>query len=293
MNWEKLRSDEFKSAVERSGGLCVIPIGCVEKHGEHLPLGTDYFEVKTHVELAAQIEDFVIFPVAPWLGDMMDVQSLDCFKYNHGSIALSQHTLLTVLEELCDQIGRNGFTKILFVNCHGGNVALLDYFLRAQGTKKRDYITMVVNSYEKTTTDAKEAYKYFSDNRADYPMLTDTDMQVLKTYADSPDGFAGGHGDFTETAWVMGAYPELVATDRYELGDGKSTGRIDHLKKLGVKVSCGWQANHPAMLSGKPAHGCSKTIGEAFNLYCGRRIANIVKVIKEDDDVVTIAQGNI
>ena len=293
MNWEKLRSDEFQAAVERSRGLCVIPIGCVEKHGEHLPLGTDYFEVKTHVELAAEMEDFVIFPISPWLGDMLDVQNLDCKKYNHGSITLSPHTLLTVLEELCEQIGRNGFTKILLVNCHGGNVALLDYFLRAQGNKNRSYITMAVNSYEKTITDAKQAYAYFCENRADYPMLTDSDMQVLKTYADYPDGFAGGHADFVETAWVMGKYPELVATDRYDLSDGKSNRRIDHIKKLGVKVACGWQANHPSMLSGRPAYGCTGTIGEAFNLYCARRIANIAKVIKEDDDIVTIAQGNI
>jgi hypothetical protein len=152
---------------------------------------------------------------------------------------------------------------------------------------------MTVNSYEKTITDAKEAYKYFSDNRGDYPMLTESDMQVLKTYADYPDGFAGGHADFVETAWMMGAYPDLVATDRYDLGDGKSTGRIDHIKKLGVKIASGWQANHPDMLSGRPAHGCTKTIGEAFNLYCARRIANIAKVIKSDDDIVSIAQGNI
>ena len=41
MQWENLREEEFNNAIERSGGLCVIPIGCLEMHGQHLPLGTD------------------------------------------------------------------------------------------------------------------------------------------------------------------------------------------------------------------------------------------------------------
>ena len=41
MLWENLRCDEFKAAVEKSNGVCAIPIGCVEAHGIHLPLGCD------------------------------------------------------------------------------------------------------------------------------------------------------------------------------------------------------------------------------------------------------------
>ncbi|MBQ2931988.1 MAG: creatininase family protein, partial [Clostridia bacterium] len=41
MLWEHLREEEFEDAVKRSGGVCVIPLGCIEKHGQHLPQGTD------------------------------------------------------------------------------------------------------------------------------------------------------------------------------------------------------------------------------------------------------------
>ena len=41
MKWEYLREEEFDGAIEKSGGLCVLPIGCVEKHGQHLPVGCD------------------------------------------------------------------------------------------------------------------------------------------------------------------------------------------------------------------------------------------------------------
>lgn len=291
MNWEFLRSDEMPDAIKRSKGLCIIPIGCTEKHGEHLPLGTDSLQVKVHVDMATEIEDAVVFPCTAWLGDMLDNHHFDYPERNHGCISLSPHTLLTVLEELCDEIAKNGFTKILFVNCHGGNTQMLDYFLRTQCYKKKNYATMTANSFDKVISNASAAYEYFVENRSDYPMLTDVDMETLKTYAEYPDGFGGGHGDFLETAWTMGAYPELVAPERYDLTDGSSTGRTYHLKKVDVKISSGWQANHPNALSGRPAYGCTETIGQAFNLYCARRIAKMIKVIKEDDDCVLIATG--
>ena len=37
MYWEYLREEEFKEAIEESKGLCVVPVGCMEKHGQHLP----------------------------------------------------------------------------------------------------------------------------------------------------------------------------------------------------------------------------------------------------------------
>ena len=41
MLWENLREEEIKQAVEISGGVCVMPMGCLEMHGQHLPLNTD------------------------------------------------------------------------------------------------------------------------------------------------------------------------------------------------------------------------------------------------------------
>ena len=61
MLWENLREEEFESAIEKSGKLCVIPIGCLEKHGQHLPVGTDNFIAKKVVYEAAKQEDVVIF----------------------------------------------------------------------------------------------------------------------------------------------------------------------------------------------------------------------------------------
>ena len=63
MKWEFLREEEFEGAIERSGGLCVLPLGCIEKHGQHLPVGCDSIHSRSLVEMAAELEDVMIFPI--------------------------------------------------------------------------------------------------------------------------------------------------------------------------------------------------------------------------------------
>lgn len=292
MNWENLRAEEFKDAIERSGGLCVLPIGCVEKHGQHLPLGTDTIAARAVVEQAAELEDVVIFPNAMWLGDVAVAHSqtkpLD--SGYQGFIAISPKTLLTLLEELCDEMARNGFRKILIVNNHGGNGPLLNFFLNSQAYGRKNYATMYTDVNDDIGYKADLFYGHMRDNRADYPMITDTDLEVLKGYAEREGGYGGGHGDFTETARILGCAPELVAKDRYDAENGISTGRRNYLKREGVSITGGWNANYPNSFSGYPSFGCSETIGQAINLYAARRLARIFKMLKNDEDCIEISK---
>ena len=41
MIWENLTVDEFNEATHKSKGVVLVPIGCLEKHGSHMPIGTD------------------------------------------------------------------------------------------------------------------------------------------------------------------------------------------------------------------------------------------------------------
>ena len=56
MQWEKLTAPDFAKAVEDTQGVCLLPLPCVEKHGEHLPLGTDLFIGMEICRRAAEIE---------------------------------------------------------------------------------------------------------------------------------------------------------------------------------------------------------------------------------------------
>ncbi|MBK7477466.1 MAG: creatininase family protein [Haliscomenobacter sp.] len=62
MNWQDLTGNEFIKAVEISEKVCLLPLSCIERHGNHLPLGTDMFIARELCERVAKEESVVIFP---------------------------------------------------------------------------------------------------------------------------------------------------------------------------------------------------------------------------------------
>ena len=141
MLWENLREEEFDSAIEKSGGLCIIPIGCLEKHGQHLPVGMDSLVAKDIALRATEIENAMVFDLGPWVGE---VSTFHCYdkpeeQNMRGCIGIKQDLLLRIFEAICDEIARNGFDKILFLNNHGGNVVILKHFMRCQSYTKKPY----------------------------------------------------------------------------------------------------------------------------------------------------------
>ena len=226
-----------------------------------------------------------MFPTGYWLGDLTGAHARkDPIPTGHaGYIALKPTTLLTVLEELCDEIARNGFRKILIVNSHGGNQPLLNYFLRCQTYETKNYATMTVNQWDDT-----DFATYLVEKRSEFPMLTDEDIEVMKGYQEK--GFGGGHADFRETALIMGAYPQLIATHRYDAENGLSTHRCDYLRKVGIDIVNRWTTNFPNAIEAFPSYGCSQTIGQAIHTHEARRLAKIFKLLKEDEECVRIAR---
>ena len=289
MKWEYLREEEFKGAIERSGGLCVMVLGCLEKHGQHLPVGTDSLKGDKIAELAAEKADVMMFPTTMWLGD---VSSSHIFENpdkheKHGFIGMNPKTLLTVLEELCDEIHRNGFTKILLCTSHGGNTGLVSLFHRSQFYKKKKYAVMSCKAYDfKEQLQPGNIAKIARENPDYLPMITEEDLKTLDRFAET--GTGGGHGDFKETMLVHGTYPELVATDRFEACDGNSTNRLTFPKGSGITSYATWLANYPTVLSGYPSTGCTETIGQAAVKLSVDRLADIFTQVKNDNKVLEI-----
>ena len=60
--WEELTGPDFVQAIHQSQGVCVLPFGILEKHGPHLPLGTDLLDVRFAVTNAVKQEYAVVFP---------------------------------------------------------------------------------------------------------------------------------------------------------------------------------------------------------------------------------------
>src|SRR5216117_1563701 len=135
-HWEELTAADFRSAIQQSQGTCLLPFGILEKHGPHLPLGTDLLDVRYATLHAADQEYAVVFPEY-YFGQIFEA------KHEPGTMAYSTHLQLDLLQETTDEMARNGCKKVLIVNGHGGNESLLPYFAQTQLDKPHDYVVYV------------------------------------------------------------------------------------------------------------------------------------------------------
>jgi len=109
VHWEELTAADFISAIHQSQGTCLLPFGILEKHGPHLPLGTDLLDVRHAVLAAAQKEYALVFPEY-YFGQIFEA------RHEPGTIAYSPRIQLDLLQETTDEMARNGCKKIIIVN---------------------------------------------------------------------------------------------------------------------------------------------------------------------------------
>src|SRR5205085_5724334 len=124
-HWEELTAADFRTGIHQAQGTCLLPFGILEKHGPHLPLGTDLLNVRYAALHAAEQEYVVVFPEY-YFGQIAEA------KHEPGTMSYSRGIQLALLQETTDEMARNGCKKVLIVNGHGGNNSLLPYFAQTQ-----------------------------------------------------------------------------------------------------------------------------------------------------------------
>ena len=97
---ENLTAIEFKTAVEKSAKTAIIPIGVLEKHGPHMPLGTDVFTAREMAIRAAEKEYAVVFP---WY----QFSQINEARHQPGTISYSPELIWRVLQETLNELHRN------------------------------------------------------------------------------------------------------------------------------------------------------------------------------------------
>jgi creatinine amidohydrolase len=115
---------EVKEAA-KDGRIPLIPIGSTEQHGLHLPLKTDAFIVE---ELCKE--------VASRIPDMAMVMPCIYYGYNEhhldfpATIHIDHETLIRFVVNIGRSLAHHGFKKIIIVNGHGSNTALMEIAAR-------------------------------------------------------------------------------------------------------------------------------------------------------------------
>lgn len=120
VRWEHLTREEIR-ALSQQGAIVLVPLGSIEQHGPHLPVGTDallasYVCEKTAQELNRRGRPCLVSPA-------ITVANSTHHMSFPGSMTLKPQTYLAMLQDYCESLAAHGFRKIVLVNGHGGNVA--------------------------------------------------------------------------------------------------------------------------------------------------------------------------
>lgn len=107
---------EVESFLKKSD-MVIIPVGALEQHGNHLPIGTDILNGIERCKLIAQQRDILACPI------VMVGQSPYHMGFA-GTITLSAETILKVHLEAVESLIQHGFKRFIIMNAHGGNRAI-------------------------------------------------------------------------------------------------------------------------------------------------------------------------
>jgi creatinine amidohydrolase len=246
---EDLTSPKFAKAVDLSGGVCIIPLGIIEKHGPHLPLGTDLYEAREIAFHAAAKEYAVVFP--PYFtGQIFEA------KHQPGAIAYSTDLMWKMLEETCKELSRNGLKKIILLNGHGGNTSFLQYFCQSQLAKQNDFIVVLFQP----GNDPVNA----------------TEIKSLKKAK------LDGHAGEEETSMMFYINPAFVDQEALKNESGLDQ---DKLSKLPFGYTgIWWYAKYPNHFA-SDINTPNKRLGELLITSDAGQLAELIKFLKKDNTI--------
>lgn len=248
LHWENLTAPEFAKAVEATQGTCVVPLGVIEKHGNHLPLGTDMFTARAVAEAAVQIEPAVIFP--PYY-----LTAIHEAKHQPGTIAIDFRLMFDLLEACCREIARNGLRRIVLLNGHGGNTGFLHCFADMMLERPRDYTLYIIGLGDYHVNPARDP-KW---------------KAMLQTEFDH-------HAGEVETSTMLVVRPDLVKMDAI-VDNGQTQDRSGHV--AGLKNSITWYAEYPNHYAGNARPATAEKGRYAFE-YGAKRVAELIGKAKAD-----------
>ena len=123
---EDLSGPEIAERITESS-VIVQPIGAVEQHGPHLPLAVDH--VIAHEAAAALVAEHGD-ACDLWLLPTLSVSKSNEHAWSPGTLWLSAETLLAVLGDIGRSVASTAARRLVFLNGHGGNSALLNVACR-------------------------------------------------------------------------------------------------------------------------------------------------------------------
>ena len=259
--WTELAWPDFE-ALDSSRLIAVLPLAAVEQHGPHLPLGVDHFIMEGYLERVIER----LPEGAPVL--FLPIQSIGKSDEHHaypGTLTLSAETATRAWVEIGESVHRAGVRKMVLLNSHGGNVAVMDHVGRE--LRRRFGMFVVICSW----------------TRFGYP----------DELFSSSERAHGIHGGDIETSLMLAFRPDLVREE--ECADFQSANVEMERSFLWLRahggIGFGWMSQDlsPSGAMGN-AEGARPEKGEASADYGATAFIELLQDI-EAFDLVRLADG--
>jgi len=225
----------------RQGRVIIFPIGCVEEHGEHLPLCTDSIQPEyVALEVARKTGCLVAPPFRYGI--------INAGRNFSGSLTIQFNTLLNVVKDILSELARNGFNRIIVLSGHAGSSHMVALRLAAQEIV-----------YQNGEENGKQ--------RTRIMVLSDYDFaeELTDELADPRDGHAGT----IETARVMAIRPDLI----------KSKGIPSNYEMPRFEVVLHPEQYFPSGVHGDPTVA-TKEKGQKINTHVIGQIVKLVQELE-------------
>lgn len=224
MSWTEV-ADALKET-----DIIILPIGSVENHGPHLPLGTDSLKVAYQAQKVAEkcAKEGIKVLVAPLIPFGIAPHHMGF----PGSITLESETLISLICDVAESLIHHGFKNVIILNGHGGN----------------DHQVGVAALKVAKKTGANVVYIKAPEHNWFYGELSSSEKPYM-----------GGelHGGEHETAKMLAAFPNLVMMDK----------AVKYFSPTGEKIFKGWPAPvagvdyMPQVVTGEGWKKVSPTVG--------------------------------
>ena len=248
MLWTRITSGQLDEARVSCAETCLLPFGCLERHSDHLPLGTDSMLAYRLAELAAESEPAVVFPPQHY---MMVASAAS----HSGAVVFDAKLSMQIVETVVSEIARNGFHKIIFYNFHGGNRNILPLLLQNHLTQGPADTVLYLPRFDWEIED------------------------VYKTYCSSD---FGGHADEWETSLMLALFPETVSMQDVPTDDvGRSRKLLSVLHEKRIKTPVDFFADFPTHYAGE-SKSASAEKGEQAVRAITTRLAEVIRTVKQD-----------
>lgn len=182
---ERLRSDT---------SLVILPVGVVEEHGAHLPLGVDSFAAEAYAESAAphlEAKGYTVI-IAPTMNYGVARAAIDF----PGTLSLEPETLRSMIVEIGRSLGRHKLNRLVILNGH------------------RDLHHMKALDDARSILVEENSAQVLCVGFASDPEITAACYREgVKQLYKSPRPDREGHGGESETSVALHCFPELVKGD--------------------------------------------------------------------------------